>query len=68
MFVKQALLTLSMVLWLWTNDELTDEQSSATTTSPSHPSCYLEEVASAMSRAWRTPRIKTMGFFLVMKK
>lgn len=29
---------------------------------------YLEEVASAMSRAWRMPRMKTMGFFLVMKK
>lgn len=29
---------------------------------------YLEEVARAMSRAWRTPRRKTMGFFLVMRK
>lgn len=69
-FVKQAILTLSMILWLWTDEVWTGGQSSATTTFPvlSTAQGYLEEVASAISRAWRMPRMKTMGFFLVMKK
>lgn len=59
-----------MLLWLRTNDGWTDGQRSAAATSPVLPVAhgYLEEVASAMSRAWRMPRMKTMGFFLVIKK
>ena len=68
--MKQVTLTLSVVLWLQTNDGWTEGQHSAMVSSPILPAAqgYLEEVASAMSRAWRMPRMKTMGFFLVMKK
>lgn len=68
--MTQVTLTRSVGLWLWTDGGWTEGPRSAMATSRHLPGAqgYLEEVASAMSRAWRTPRMKTTGFFLVMKK